>query len=180
MGRRPLVVNIGDGHLWLCGSMVSPACGWGGGGVTGAMGEVVGYSGTLRGRCAWGVFTKQSRLQGLGVQPPEDGLPRPRRACSGEGRGLHLGTEAEGGSLKRSHLRRRAGWVPGASWLDQEGAQGRGAGSYQHACLTEQPCAQAMFGMPGTRSLDVHMYVLEQGALSTTSHGAFKIGASNT
>lgn len=51
-GRWPLVVNIGNSHTHesrdpRARGWVSSVCGWGMG-VTGAMGEVVGYSGTLR------------------------------------------------------------------------------------------------------------------------------------
>lgn len=51
----------------------------------------------------------------------------------------------------------------GASWLDQEGAQGGGSWE-SSACLTERLCTQAMFGMLSTWSCpshgypDVHMY----------------------
>lgn len=190
-----MVVNIGDSHTpgsW----MVSSVCGWGAG-VTGAMGEVVGYSGALRGWCAWVMFTKQSRLQGLGVQPP--GGPRPRRACSSEGRGLQasiLGVsstrepEADGGSLKCSHLRRRVGWVPvHPGWTRREhraGVVGKlGVISMPHrAALRPGHVWDARhMVLPITwvsRCSHVQLFILEcQGTLTTTSHGASKTRATN-
>lgn len=186
-----MVVNIGDSHtlaLWLVDGVLSVRMGCGSDGSHG------GGS-----RLLWDPQRPVCMAHAQEAEPsagPPSPVPwGPQASLSslwwGEGSpGIGLGTPRLMVAPEMGASEKVSGVGSGASWLDQEGAQGQGsggAGSHQHASLSSSVPSHVwdarylVLAITWASSCShVQLLILEcQGTLTTTSHGAFKIRATN-